>query len=317
MVPESDSKFIVYGLTEPGNVEALRYVGKTSNLKRRIQQHKTNLGPACHKSNWIKSLIAKGQTFEVIVLDRCDSAEELSEREVYLIALYRWCGFDLVNTYEPAGPGRMTMSAESREKISKSNTGKVRSVEVRARMSAARKGQPSPNRGVPMSEEQKLKLSIAKTGTKASDETRAKMSASQIGKEFSAEHRAALSASRIGMKFSESHKENIRAARTGTKATEEAKANLSASQLRRLEDPSERKRFVEMIAKGHTPEAIAKSSASRMGHEVSAETRARIGSANKGKCLGKSPPNKGKKRLVIDGKTTYVSPDDPRLKKAS
>ena len=69
---------------------------------------------------------------------------------------------------------------EHKEKISKANTGKVRTPEMRARLSVAKKGLPSPNKGIPRSDETKAKISIAKTNP--SPETREKMSIAKRGK---------------------------------------------------------------------------------------------------------------------------------------
>ena len=60
------------------------------------------------------------------------------------------------------------VSAEIREKIRKSNTGKINSPETRAKMSASRMGKSPSNKGVPMSEEAKEKLSIANKGKDSS-----------------------------------------------------------------------------------------------------------------------------------------------------
>ena len=72
MVPETGN-FIIYGLTEPGDITNLRYVGKTKNLKSRVNGHWNHSRGTCHRTNWIKKLKAAGTKFEVIILDRCDT----------------------------------------------------------------------------------------------------------------------------------------------------------------------------------------------------------------------------------------------------
>jgi len=80
------------------------------------------------------------------------------------------------------------------------NRGIPLTAEQRAKISAANKGKPSPtrgrpawNRGIPHSAEQRAKISAANKGKTFSDETRAKMSASFKGRKHSEETRAKIS----------------------------------------------------------------------------------------------------------------------------
>lgn len=92
--------------------------------------------------------------------------------------------------------GKHNHSAETRAKISKGNNGKVMSAEtrakisknsgshrpeVRAKISASCKGNPSPNKGRKYTEEEKARLYATRRGRhwKMSDEGRAKISASK------------------------------------------------------------------------------------------------------------------------------------------
>ena len=59
--------------------------------------------------------------------------------------------------------GRIT-SEETRQKIGLKHKGKIVSVETRRKQSESHKGKPAINKGIPMSEVQKLKISIAKKG---------------------------------------------------------------------------------------------------------------------------------------------------------
>jgi hypothetical protein len=59
-------------------------------------------------------------------------------------------------------PGSCT--AEQYKRMADATRGSTRSLETRARISAAKMGTPSPNRGVPMSEDQKAKVSASRTG---------------------------------------------------------------------------------------------------------------------------------------------------------
>ena len=84
-------------------------------------------------------------------------------------------------------------------------SGYTHTLEARTKMSAAKKGRPSPKKGVttkPTSEETKIKLSIANKGIIRSEETKLKMSAAKKGtpshnkgKKFSEETKSKMSVS--------------------------------------------------------------------------------------------------------------------------
>jgi len=90
---------------------------------------------------------------------------------------------------------------ELSRKVSIANTGRVRSDEVRARMSEARKG-------IPMKECDKEK----RRGRTASPETKERMRQAQLGKTMSPEAVEKSSLSRTGQKRSEESKERMRQA---------------------------------------------------------------------------------------------------------
>lgn len=74
-------------------------------------------------------------------------------------------------------------SEETRRKISENN--KAGTPEVRKKLSESHKGKIPPNKGIPMSKEQKLKISNTKSGVKMqprSEETRRKISIANSGK---------------------------------------------------------------------------------------------------------------------------------------
>lgn len=100
------------------------------------------------------------------------------------------------------------MSPEAIEKSAAARRGRVASAETRAKQSASRKGRPAHNKGIPMPEEQKVKVSAAKKDP--SPEVRARISEAakaawarrkQNGTGFhSPEHRAKIGASRKAKK---------------------------------------------------------------------------------------------------------------------
>jgi hypothetical protein len=87
-------------------------------------------------------------------------------------------------------------SLEHKAKISKANTGKVRTAEMRARLSVAKKGIPSSRKGIPASDETRAKISAAKTNP--SPETREKMAAAKRGRILPLETRAKMSMAATG-----------------------------------------------------------------------------------------------------------------------
>jgi len=114
--------------------------------------------------------------------------------------------------------------------------------------------------GYTQSEEHKAKIGAANTGKKHTAEARAKISAAVRRRVITDETRKKLSAALMG------HKRNV-----GHKHTEEHKSRISAA----------------LKGRTITDEHKAKITAAKMGHKHTAETRAKIGLANKGKARGK------------------------------
>lgn len=148
----------VYGLAHPTTGE-IRYVGQTRTpLNRRLSAHLTPsaLADRDHRSNWVKSLLAKGLKPTIVLLVEAYSQSELDQREIELVASLP----NLVNQE----PGGNSHSPEHYERIAAARRGIPRSPEVRAKISAAKVGTVSTKRGIPMSEEQKAKVSASRTG---------------------------------------------------------------------------------------------------------------------------------------------------------
>jgi len=78
-----------------------------------------------------------------------------------------------------------TLTEEHKRNVAKAQLGKKRkphSAETKAKISSARQGQPTHNKGKPMSEEQRKLMSIVRKGYKSSEETKAKISAGLLGR---------------------------------------------------------------------------------------------------------------------------------------
>lgn len=152
----------IYGLHDPATGE-LRYIGQTiTSLSRRLTFH---IAPSilkssrCHRANWILTLVNVGLRPVIKEIATASSREELDRLEVEHISLARLGQVRLVNT----DPGGNSQSPEHYRRLGESKRGIPRTPEVRAKISAAKKGKPSSKRG-PMSEEQKVKVSASRKG---------------------------------------------------------------------------------------------------------------------------------------------------------
>lgn len=81
----------IYCLKDPINNE-IRYIGKTTNLKRRMSQHIQDVKSNTHNKrrviNWINSLLNKKLKPKMEVIEICNK-ENWQEREIYWIAFYK------------------------------------------------------------------------------------------------------------------------------------------------------------------------------------------------------------------------------------
>ena len=106
----------IYSLIDPDTNE-VRYIGKTSNIKRRYYEHTTNIKSNSHKSNWIRNLHTDGKSPILNIIEECNYGDwEL--REKYWISQFN----NLTNGTEGGEDGRMT--PQVREKLSALNSGK-------------------------------------------------------------------------------------------------------------------------------------------------------------------------------------------------
>ena len=163
--------------------------------------------------------------------------KEAFDHEKFLISCFKDMGVQLTNCTEGGeGSSGNVFSDESKKKMSDSAMGKVISAETRARMSAAKKTRP---------QEEIDRCAAGHIGGKRSPETRLKMSSAKLGKTHSLETRAKLSAI------------------VSAAMTPQRRAEIAASLRGRKNCPP-------------SAEVAAKISATKMGHEVSSETRAKI-----------------------------------------
>lgn len=95
----------IYKLTDP-NTSEVRYIGKTgSSLNRRLQQHIYRSAELRnHKDYWIQSLLKKGQSPEITLVEEATDSDWES-REIFWIGEYRKTG-KLTNVADGGGNNR-------------------------------------------------------------------------------------------------------------------------------------------------------------------------------------------------------------------
>ena len=226
MIEMEERKYTVYIHTNKINNKA--YIGITSmNVEDRWQNglgylRKTKYGE--YKQPAIARAIEKygWDNFEHIIWAENLTKEQACECEILLIMLF--------DTRNPK------YGYNIRQGGSDGGAGRVVSEKTKSRLSAINKGRTSPNKGKPMSEEQKQKLCMAFANSlNRGDEWRNKLSESHKGKKASDETKRLLSEIRQGHPVSEETREKLRNARLGKSPNKES---------------------VEKMGKAHRKEAI-------------------------------------------------------------
>jgi len=143
----NEQKHLVYALVDPSTNE-IRYIGKSSQGIKRAYHHKkaSNLKVITHKTNWIKKLISNGLDYNVQILEICNDADHVIQREIYWIKFYRDIGTNLTNLTD-GGEG---------------NVGWNPSEEIRKNMSVAaiKKNQENPELREQIAEKQRKQHQI-------------------------------------------------------------------------------------------------------------------------------------------------------------
>ncbi len=195
-------------------VNGKRYIGQTKyTAEKRFKKHKEDALVAKRCFALHQAIRKYGiDNFEIKVLSKCDSIEEMNHRETYYIRIFDTLspkGYNLDsggNNKTPSEETRARMSAskmgikkgpcseERKQKISKANKGKNKgthlSEETKRKISEATKGEKSHMFGKHLSEETKTKLSIANSGENSGN----------YGKKFTKEESQVLSRNKVGNK---------------------------------------------------------------------------------------------------------------------
>ena len=158
------------------------YVGYTRNFSIRKMKHFYNLKRNIHSNRHLQSAynMYGKQNIEISILEEC-AVEFLVSQEHY------WCnlldahnnkfGYNIL----PTNPHKVSSShsEESKIKISKSKIGIKQDPAVTERIASQRRGKVSNRKGVKLSEETIMRLSLSHTGHVHSEETKRKMTESQ------------------------------------------------------------------------------------------------------------------------------------------
>lgn len=127
----------IYGLYDPRTGE-IRYVGKTTLGMYRPKRHGTSwmlVHNKTHRTNWIKSLIANGIRYGIIVLEYCEESM-ISSRERDWIAWGRNLGWRLTNhTDGGEGVSGYHFNDEQKKLIGSYHRGKKMSPEACSKIS--------------------------------------------------------------------------------------------------------------------------------------------------------------------------------------
>ncbi len=246
------------------SVNGKRYVGSSINLRKRLQMHKRKLLAGLHHSQILQRAWNKyGATcFFSTIIEQCSTESLIEHEQIYINekSEYNICG----RAYSCLGVIR---TKETRAKMSVSMTGKAKSLEHRANLSAAGKGEKHRLFGKHLPESTRVKISVAAIKRGRTPEHQEKLNKSRrehptfLGKTHSDETRAKMSASQSGKKH----------AMYGKHHTAEAKEKIGRAGLGRK----------------HTPESLAKMVANSkhgkpwLGRKHTDETRLKMKTAAK------------------------------------
>lgn len=188
-------------------VSGRRYVGSSTDLSRRWNEHVSELNRSRHLNKQLQRSWNKhgAQAFAFVLLEEVFDPQRLIEREQAHIEATAEAYNTCVAGRPPAHKGRR-WTGQALANIQAA----ARSDEKRARMRETHLGK---TRG-PHSDETRQKISAAQKGIKRkplSADHRAKVSASRKGHEVSADTRARISAALTGRKLSAAHRANLRA----------------------------------------------------------------------------------------------------------
>lgn len=217
-LPSSRRRTVIYGLFDP-RTAYLRYVGKTSNIRRRLECHHRlarKRGRKSHAHNWMWGLLKVGLTPEFFILEKVRRGRDENELERQWIAAMRLAGCHLTNRTD-GGDGLSKgyiWSEDSKQRLSASLAGRKRTPEAKANMRIAFNRPEMKERRRQIVAELKesnpewlAKVRHGRTGQPASEEAKAKISAS-----WTPERKARHAAEKSALPVDDRWKEQLAAA---------------------------------------------------------------------------------------------------------
>jgi len=168
-------KIFIYILIDP-TTEQVRYVGKTTDIKRRLRRHiNERYLHDSYKDRWLRKLLDNNLSPQIEIIDEVGKDNWVFWEQFY-ISYFRFIGSSLTNRtiggdQPPSTKGRKH-TMESRMKMSNTkkgkpipwlNNGSERSEKHKMNLSKSCKGRESPNKGNVYTEEFRKKLSNSST----------------------------------------------------------------------------------------------------------------------------------------------------------
>jgi len=203
------------------------YIGSAVNIDKRWKEHKKLLKQGKHHSKHLQyAWNIDGQLnfkFEIIE-EVSNPLHLLSYEQVYLDYYKSYERERGYNICKVAGSMLgIKHSKETKQKMSKTHTGKRFSEESKNKMSEAKKNMTEETKqkmsethtGKILSEEHKNKIGEANTGRKHTEETKQKISEAHIGRKLSEEHKKKLS--EVANNMSEEHRKKLSEAKRNSK----------------------------------------------------------------------------------------------------
>ena len=163
------------------------YIGSSSNIYRRYLCHRGRLLRNEHHNLHLQNSVNMYgiENFEFQIITLCP------KEKIYLEKLENFFLNSTENKYNiekvaANGTGKI-LTIKHKNNISKGNLGRIVTAETREKISKGNKGNVPYNKGLPMSEEQKLKISLSNKGKILSEEHKIKLKIAFKGKHHSNE----------------------------------------------------------------------------------------------------------------------------------
>jgi len=134
----------IYALLDP-TTKVIRYIGATKNFQKRYTNHLYDTSHT-HKNCWIKSLRKRGLLPDMMILKKVSQGSWQDEEKQY-IKYYKEQGVKLTNSTD-GGEGILNPPLDVRQKISRSQIGKIISEKTKKKLSESHLGQKPWNKGI-------------------------------------------------------------------------------------------------------------------------------------------------------------------------